>query len=215
MPNSLFFSAAQRISLWTLLLLVMITASGCSRFNCTRFEQLIGSETDLIAFSYTIADDLTAAAYPPLVTGNPDMVVLVTTFVDTTDLEKTSKFGRIVQEHISSRLVQLGYAVKEIKMTGQLLIDPKSGETILSRDISKISPSVKSQAILVGTVSLTGRSMYVSARLIQPTNSVIISSTDRQLCMDDAILAMFGLQQETSSGEIPEPGRPRLNAILY
>jgi len=196
-------------------LILLLLVSGCSRFNCTRFEPLIGSETDLIAFSYAIADDLTTAAFPPLVQGNPEMPVLVTTFVDNNDLDRTSKFGRLLQEHISSRLVQLGYTVKEIKMTGQLQIAPKSGESILSRDLARISPSVKSQAVLVGTISMAQRTMYVSARLVHPVSNAIQSSTDRRLCMDDAILAMFGLQQQTASDEIAEPPRPLLNSILY
>ncbi|SHO45999.1 FlgO family outer membrane protein [Desulfopila aestuarii] len=198
-----------------LMALLLLSVSGCSRFNCTRFEKFVGDETDLIAFSYSIAEKLTTTASPPLVLGISDMPILVTTFVDNNNLEKTSKFGRIIQEHISSRLVQLGYPVKEIKMTGQLMIEPKSGESILSRDIGKIAPSVKSQAILVGTISITNRTMYVSSRLVHPVTNTIIASTDSNLCMDDTILTMFGLQQQHSSGEISEPPRPRLNSILY
>ena len=196
------------------MVLLCISTSGCSRFNCTRFEQYVGDETDLITFSYSIAEDLTTTANPPLVLGDPDMPILVTTFVDNNDLSKTSKFGRILQEHISSRLVQLGYTVKEIKMTGQLVIEPKSGESILSRDINKIAPSVKSQALLVGTISVTNRTMYVSSRLVHPVTNMIIASTDSRLCMDDTILAMFGLKQHHLD-EIEEPPRSLLNSILY
>lgn len=198
-----------------ILLSLLLSVSGCARFNCTRLEPLIGSDTDLIAFSYTIADDLTAAAFPPLIPMNPDMPVLVTTFVDNSDLEKTSKFGRILQEHVSSRLVQLGYSVKEIKMAGSLEIEPKSGESILSRDLNKISPTVKSQAILVGTTTFANRTLYVSARIVHPVNHSIHSSKDYRLCMDDAVLSMLGLQQEGASGEIKEPPRSLLNTILY
>jgi len=81
------------------------------------------------------------------------MPVLVTTFVDNNYLTKTSKFGRILQQHTSSRLFQFGYSVKEIKMTKIFLNEPESGESILSRDLTQLSPSIKSQAILVGTIS--------------------------------------------------------------
>jgi len=203
-----------RAAIQLALLLLVITA-GCSSFNCTRFEQFAGSETDLISFSYSIAEDLTATAHPPLMQGNPEMPILVTTFVDNNNLEKTSKFGRTVQEHISSRLVQLGYAVKEIKLTSQLTIEPQSGESILSREIEKLSTSVKSQAILVGTSSITNRTMYLSARLIDPVHHTIIASTDSRLCMDDTLLAMFSLQRQNNSDEIAEPPRPFLNSVLY
>ncbi len=200
--------------LWAAALLLLF--SGCARFNGTPLERFIGGEADLIAFSYTIADELTDAAFPPLVPHHPDMPLLVTTFVDNNDLKKTSKLGRILQEHTSSRLVQLGYAVKEIKMTGSLLIEELSGESILSRDLSKIAPSMKTQAILVGTFSYTNRTMYISARLVNPANNVILSSADYRLIMDNTVLAMFGLEREDGSGsEIKEPRRSVLNSLLY
>lgn len=197
------------------IILLLFLLPGCSKFNCTPLERFAGSNTDLIAFSYTIADDLTSSAQPPLVPMQPEMPLLVTTFVDNNALEKTSKFGRVLQEHISSRLVQLGYSVKEIKLTENILIEPGSGESILSRDLAKISPSVKSQAVLVGTVSRAQRTLYVSARFINPITSSVISSMDYKLCMDDTITAMFNLQPENVSNEIKEPPRPKLNSILY
>lgn len=197
------------------LLLVGLFLSGCSRFNCTRFEDYVGGETDLISYSYNIAEDLINSAMPPLVPMHPEMPILVTTFVDNNDLEKTSKFSRVLQEHVSSRLVQLGYTVKEIKMADTLLIEEKSGETILSRDLEKLSASVNTQAILVGTLSSTNRTMYISARFINPARKTIISSNDYRLCMDDTILAMFGLRKRDPGDAIEEPGRPLLNSVLY
>lgn len=194
-----------------LLCIALLAVSGCSRFNCTRLENTLGTETDLITFSYNIAEKLTAGAVPPLVPLNPDMPVLVTTFVDNNDLERTSQFGRTLQEHITSRLVQLGYAVKEIKLSNNLLIEQRSGETILSRDLKKLSQTQKAQAILVGTFSLTNRTLYVSSRLIDPVKANVLASDDHRLCMDDDILAMFDLQraeQAENDGTIKEPRRP-------
>lgn len=198
------------------LLVIFSFLSGCSKFNCTRLEKYLGEETDLIAFSYIVADELTEAAFPPLTPHDPARPLLVTTFVDNNDLTQTSHLGRILQEHIRSRLVQLGYTVKDIKMTGKLLIEPKSGETILSRDLQKIKPVARGQAILVGTFSISNRTLYVSARFVNPVDNSIVSSNDYRLCMDENILAMFGLMHETGGGnDIKEPGRPALNSILY
>ncbi len=182
--------------------------SGCTRFNCTRLEDLLGADTNLISFSYKIAEDLSESANPPLMPLNPEMPILVTTFVDNNDLERTSQFGRTMQEHIASRLIQLGYTVKEIKLGDRLLIEPRSGETILSRDLKKLSQDQKAQAILVGTVSTANRTMYISSRLINPITANIITSVDYRLCMDDQILAMFGLQRVETDETIQEPKRP-------
>jgi len=198
----------------TLITLFFIT--GCSSFNCTRLDNLLGSDTDLIKFSYTIAESLVQRALPPLIPQHPDMPILVTTLVDNNDLPQTSRFGRILQEHVSSRLVQLGYTVKEIKLTNTLQINQRSGETILSRDLSLLTGSQEAQAIFAGTISHTNTTMYISTRLINPVNGNIIATDDYRLCMDDNILAMFGLRRGSGPDDlITEPSQPLLNSVLW
>lgn len=213
-PPSALFSRS-RIVVYVVLLFMLLLHSGCSSFNGTRLENILGGKTNLIDFSYTIADNLAERALPPLVPHHPDMPILITTFVDNNDLEQTSHFGRILQEHIASRFVQLGYTVREMKLSNTLHIEPKSGETILTRDLTKLSDGQPAQAILVGTISRTNRILYISARLINPVNSNILATDDHQLVMDDDTLAMFGLQRQ-SAGDNPieEPDQPFLNSIL-
>ncbi len=197
------------------LALMLFVNGGCASFNGTRLEKLLGADTNLIQFSYTVADHLAERAMPPLIPRHPDMPVLVTTFVDNNDLQQTSHLGRILQEHISSRFVQLGYTVREMKLTRTLHIEPKSGETILSRDLTQLIEGQQAQAILVGTISRSDRVLYISARLINPINNNILATDDYQLYMDDNILAMFGLQhQDDIDTPIAEPRQPFLNSIL-
>lgn len=198
-----------------ILTLTLLSLSGCANLNCTRLEGLLGGKTNLVTFSYKIAEDLIEQALPPLTPMHPEMPVLVTTFVSNSDLEKTSSFGRLLQEHIISRFVQLGYTVRELKMANNLYIEPQSGETILSRDLSQLDPNLQAQGIVVGTFTRTNRILYLSTRLIDPSNNNIISSNDYKLCMDDDILAMFGLKRHMdNSNSISEPSQPILNKIL-
>ena len=195
--------------------LALLSLSGCANLNCTRLEGLLGGKTNLVTFSYKIAEDLVEQAMPPLTPMHPEMPVLVTTFVSNSDLEKTGSFGRLLQEHITSRLVQLGYTVRELKMANNLYIEQQSGETILTRDLSELTPNLQAQAIAVGTFTRTNRILYLSTRLIDPSNNNIISSNDYKLCMDDDILAMFGLQRYMdNTNSITEPSQPILNKIL-
>jgi len=183
--------------------------TGCSKFNCTRFEDLLGHPTDLVEFSYNIADNLIVRALPPLIPQHPDMPIVVTTFVDNNDLSKTSQFGRILQEHIISRLVQNGYTVRELKAADTLTIEPREGETILTRDLTKLQNTAQIQAILVGTISRSARTLYISTRLLDPANHNIMATDDYRLCMDDEILAMFGLQRRNEQDTyIKEPSKP-------
>jgi TolB-like protein len=189
--------------------------TSCSCFNCTPLEGLLGGNKNLITFSYDIAEELIDTAIPPLVPRHPEMAILMSTFVDNNDLERTSRFGRILQEHIASKFVQEGYTVKEIKLAESLSINPKSGETILSRDLNRLNPDQKAQAILVGTFSRTNRTLYVSARLINPSNNNIIATDDFKVCMDDDLLAIFELQRQSDiDTPIEDPGQPFLNSIL-
>lgn len=205
-----------KIRILTCILLPLFLA-GCSYFNGTRLEGALGADEDLISFSYSIAQKLEEGALPPLQARNPDQPILVTTFVDNNDLTKTSQFGRLLQQHITSRLVQLGYTVKEIKLREELLIKPKSGETILSRDVKLLKPSLSAQAILVGTYSYSGRTLYISARLINPDTSTIISSVDYRLIMDANVMAMFGVTPAGSDsfGPVSEPKGSLFDKVFY
>lgn len=195
--------------------ILLILLSGCSSFNCTRLEGILGGETNLIKFSYKIADNLIDKALPPLMPRAPNMPIVVTTFVNNNNLQQTSQFGRILQEHISSRLTQRGYTIKEIKIANTMTIEQHSGETILSRDLSKLQETQDAQAILIGTLSRTKRTLYISTRLVHPANSIVISSDDYKLCIDDRILEALGLQyQGDGTTTIQEPSQPRLNSVL-
>jgi TolB-like protein len=94
---------------------------------------------------------------------------------------------------------------------------------MLSRNLqeTQTGQSLSAQAILVGTYSYTNRVMYISARLVDPKNRNIISSYDYRLCMDDNILAMFGLKQKPSSAsavsgdEVDSPRGSLIDSIFH
>lgn len=199
-----------------LFLLTLLLLTGCAAFNETRLESSLGRDVDLVDFANEIADDLVSQAFPPLLPRQPQLPVLTTTFVDNNELERTSHFGRVLQEHLAARLVQLGYTVKEIKLRPDLVIEPKSGETILSRQLSLLKETQPAQAILVGTTSMAQRTMYISARLINPNDATIIAARSYRLYMDKNVLAMFGLKTADGGGEfIKEPSEPLINQLFY
>ena len=195
---------------------ILFSVSGCAYFNETKLENSLGKDVNIINYSYDIADDLVKNAYPPLIPRQQEMAILTTTFVDNNNLRNTSHFGRLLQDNIGSRFVQKGYTVNEVKLRKDLLIEEKSGETILSRNLKLLEQSQKAQAILVGTISQAQRTMYISARLINPNDSTIIASKNYRLYMDKNVLAMFNLQLSGSNGDaIKPPSEPMMNAVLY
>ncbi len=200
-----------------ILFLLLFLTTSCSGLNCTSLESLLGTDKNLISFSYSIAEELVETAHPPIIPMNPKQPIIITSFVDNNNLKETSRFGRTLQEHISSRLVQLGYTVREIKLRKDIYIKPREGETALSRHLENIRNNFTAQALLVGTYSISGRIMYINAKLVRPKDSMIIASKDYRLCMDDNILAMFNLKRTSGKCEdcIQEPAQPLLNNVLY
>ena len=198
-----------------ILFLLPLILSGCgsSAFNCTQLEQILGRDADLIKLSYKIADNLANSAMPPIMPMDPKQPILTTTLVDNSNLNKTTTFGRIIQEHVGSRFVQLGYTVREIKLEKQLNITPGSGETILTRDTSKLSSELQAQAIFVGTLTRADRTLYISTRLVDPRTNNIIASDDYNLCIDGHIYSALGLNAGYDD-MIEEPKRPFLNSVF-
>lgn len=140
---------------------------------------------NLVKASYKAADALLAGSDDiPLLEPRKDGVymkrpILVTSFVDIDNLQKTSTFGRVVGEQIGSRIAQQGYQVIEMKMrTGSIFVRERLGELVLSRELREISFQHDAYAVVVGTYGASKESVYVTAKLVRANDSVILSSYD-------------------------------------
>ena len=183
--------------LYRLPLFILLSAllASCSSLNCTSLERFLGADVNLIKLGDTIADELLVSAMPPLMPRHPEEAILTSTFVNIDDFENTSTFSRLLQSHVGARFVQQGYTVKEVSLRNTMKIRPGDGEKILSRDLSLITPDQAVQAVMLGTYSLNNRVLYITAKLVNPLNRNIIAVKSYRLCMDDNLLAMFGLQR--------------------
>ena len=201
----------------TLAVILPLAFGGCARrIGCSNLANIhyLGTVADLNSFAYDLADDLITGANPALMQQNPKMPILVTSFVDLNDLTKTNAFGRVIQRSIASRFVQNNYSVKEILLGSSIFIEPRQGETILTRDLTLLANNSSSQAVVVGTWTRTGQTLYLSVRAVHPETGNIISSKDYHLCMDDDILELFSLRVQADRDDIVEPHEPWLNKIL-
>ncbi len=121
-----------------------------------------------------------------------DSVILAATFVDINDLSKSSPFGRIISEHISSRLSQHEYQVKELKLRqNSIFIKKGEGEFILSREIADISDENDADAILAGTYAVSKYSVFVSVRVIRAEDSILIASYDFQIELNGNVKSLI------------------------
>ncbi len=188
--------------------------TGCSRFNCTPLADVLGADVNLVSLGKNITDTLTAQAMPPLLPRQPEQPVFITTPVNNDNLKKSSSFARSLQNSIAAEFVRQGFAVKEIKLRGNVVINQGEGEFMLSRDLMELKEKQRAQAVVVGTYTLTDRVMYLSIRLVRPGDGSILSVYEKRICLDARSLRMLGLQL-TEEDPFPQPGEPLLDKLLY
>jgi len=140
---------------------------------------------DLREVAYGLANRLVEKAIEPL---TPMDTLIVASFVNIDDLEASSTFGRLIAEQIATRLAQHGLRVIEMKLRQQsVFIREGRGEFMLSRDLRQISEIHKASAIAVGTWADGGDRLYISARLVRPTDNIVLSAQDDVIRMDPRI----------------------------
>ena len=197
------------------LLLALAVLAGCSQFNGTRLEPILGGDVDLAALGDEVAQSLISQPVPPLIPHQQDQPVLVTTLVNNDNLNDTSRFGRSFQNNIIAGFAKRGYAVKEMKLRRDLLVKKGEGEFMLTRDLQEMAGTQRAQAVVVGTYTLVNRVMYLSVRMVSPRNQAIIGVYEEKLYLDDNNLRLFGLKFKDSADDDPiHPVLPPQPSVL-
>lgn len=170
---------------------VAITMISCSQYqshpdiNGYSYQKTKIPSVDLVAVSYTIVNKLENNLKAPL---SPDDTIIVASFVDINNLNLSSTFGRIMAEQVGSRLAQKGYRVKEMKLRQQsVFVEERKGEFLLSRDLKNISVNNDASAVVVGTYASSYDAIYVSTRLVNPSNGIVLSSFDYAVPADSRV----------------------------
>jgi TolB-like protein len=100
----------------------------------------------------------------------------VTTFVNIDDLYTTSTFGRMLGEQLMSELAMRGFDVIELRHADALRFLNTGGEFALSRDIAAVKRERELGGVVVGTYVVSPVRVYVNARLLDPSNSMVLSA---------------------------------------
>ena len=199
---------------FSLVLCCLCWLGGCSRFNCTPLEDLLGGDVNLVSLGRDIADTLIREAMPPLVPRQPDQPVFITTPVENDHLEQTSSFARGLQNAITAEFVRQGFVVNEIRLRGNVEIS-NQGEFMLSRDLMELKEKQRAQAVVVATYTLADRVMYLSVRLVRPGTSMILAAYEKRICLDARSLKLLGLHLTDEDPVITPPSESILDKIFY
>ncbi|MDA3790719.1 MAG: FlgO family outer membrane protein [Desulfobacula sp.] len=167
------------IRLSVIFIIAAFFMTGCAYNTSTPLSQKTRGN-NLIYDSYKIVNTLEKNLKGPI---SHNDTIIIASFVDISDLNESSRLGRIMAEQVGSMFAQKGYKVIEMKMRqNSIFVDSENkGEFLLSREIQNISQNHNASAIVVGTYAKGYDKVYVSTRMINPNNSVVISSCDIRL----------------------------------
>jgi|GEM_PF-5884455 len=146
--------------------------------------------------SYNAISHLLATAHPPagqLEVFNPDRAVLYSTTVNLNDYSKTTNFGRLQAEALSTALVQ-HWQNDLIKMTlrqSTAPIIPQQGEFLLSREIRDLSVDFNVGAVLVSTYSVAIDKVYMNVQLINVDFNTVVAAVTYDIPLGPRTRAML------------------------
>lgn len=140
----------------------------------------------LIQLNYQAADALLQGTRL-----DPRQPVLMATLVDLEDLERSSRWGRLASEHVAARLANRGVLVKELKLRQHIFMAQDSGALLLSREVKDLSLEHDAQAVVVGTYTIGGNTVYVSLKLIRPEGNTVMSAHDYSFALSDGNRALM------------------------
>jgi len=125
--------------------------------------------------------------------GDTDKVVVVTTYVDLDNLNRTNSFGRYISENLIEELSKRGFRVVEVRVSKELMITPNIGSTFLSDEIEDIRKNYNADAVVVGTYRKIDDVVKVYTRLVVPESQEIVSVGSIELKADPANMFMKSL----------------------
>lgn len=140
-----------------------------------------------IATNYKATDALIAQLGNRL---NPAQPMIIATIVNIDDLASSSTFGRLVSEQVSARFSQASYSMIEMKFRDYVYMKQDQGELLLTREIKDVAKNYNAQAVIVGTYALSGDSIFVNLKVIQPSTNVVLAVHDYLFPMDTNLKSM-------------------------
>lgn len=145
---------------------------------------------DIIKTSYIAADALISQIGTTLPATEAQLIVA--TLVNINRLDESSPFGRLVSEQIANRFTQNGYRIVETKLRNQLYMKRQEGELTLSREVRDIAKKHSVRAVVSGTYTDGSDRIYVSLKLIEIDNNIVMAAFDYFLEKDSITRSLFG-----------------------
>ncbi len=123
--------------------------------------------------------------------GSGQAPFIVATLVNIDQLEQSSTLGRLITEQLATRMTQLGFNVVDLKVRNSIYMKRNEGEFFLTREIKEVANIHKAQAVILGTYAESANLIYVNLKLVNPTNSMVLSAYDYALPLDRQVKSLM------------------------
>ena len=136
---------------------------------------------------------------------SPQDVVLVSDFVNLDKLKNKSQLGFLLSSMLKDRLVSKDIIVREIELGKEFEFGP-NGFNLLTRNKDNIATTkiIKEKYAVVGTYSITSKTLNVFIKLIDIRNGNILSSSYERTEIDDEILGLEGEKLQSEKQQLEE-----------
>ena len=108
------------------------------------------------------------------------------------NLQRTSPLARQMTEELARYFKECGYRLEELRKGDEILMTPERGEFLLTRDTKKLlSRDVNTHAVLVGTYTVTDRSVRFNMRLIHTPSREVLAAGSGTVPVTDELLPLL------------------------
>ncbi|OCL84162.1 FlgO family outer membrane protein [Arcobacter porcinus] len=121
-----------------------------------------------------------------------DDVVLVSDFVNVDNLKNRSELGFLLSSMLKDKLASKSIITREVELTKEFEFG-QSGLNVLTREHKKIlSDEVDSRYALVGSYSITSKTLNVFIKLIELSSGNVVGSSYERTAITSEILELEG-----------------------
>lgn len=104
------------------------------------------------------------------------IVIMCTTPANINNLEEASPLARQMMEEVSTKLMDKGYRIQELRKGRDIRFDRQRGEFLLTHDVQKLLRKVgRSHAVMAGTFVTTPKQVRFSIRLIHTPGTEVLA----------------------------------------
>jgi hypothetical protein len=126
---------------------------------------------------------------------HPDDIdrVLVSTVVDINDVNRTTMFGRVLSECLSSRLTQVNKDVIHATVRSDQMLVRSEGQFLLSREVRNLAMDYNARTALVSTYAVTQHTVILSLKLVSTIEDSTLAGIDIVIPRSETVTEMLGL----------------------